>query len=105
MTERENPRPERLGPRRYDRLEVVAQRVGLTVTRIRAYERIGLVQPTRIQGTIRLYDEAAIARLRRLRRLADGLGLNAAGVEVVARLLEEIDSLRAELRAQRGRGD
>ena len=84
--------------RAYYRLEIVAERVGLPATRIRAYERIGLVQPTRVEGSVRLYDEAAIARLRLLRRLADDLGLNAAGVEVVARLLEEIDRLRAEVK-------
>ena len=86
-----------IGPRGYYRLELVAERVGLSATRIRAYERVGLVQPSRVQGTIRFYDEAAIARLRLLRRLAEDLGLNAAGVEVVARLLEEIDRLRAEV--------
>jgi MerR family transcriptional regulator/heat shock protein HspR len=87
-----------IGSRGYYRLELVAERVGLSATRIRAYERIGLVQPSRVQGAIRYYDEAAIARLRLLRRLAEDLGLNAAGVEVVARLLEEIDRLRAEVK-------
>jgi MerR family transcriptional regulator/heat shock protein HspR len=87
-----------IGSRGYYRLELVAERVGLSVMRIRAYERVGLVQPSRVQGAIRYYDEAAIARLRLLRRLAEDLGLNAAGVEVVARLLEEIDRLRAEVK-------
>jgi MerR family transcriptional regulator/heat shock protein HspR len=51
---------------------------------------------------VSLYSEEDLARLRRLRRLSQDLGLNAAGVEVVARLIEELESLRAELRALRG---
>jgi MerR family transcriptional regulator/heat shock protein HspR len=87
-----------VGSRGYYRLELVAERVGLSATRIRAYERIGLVRPSRVQGTVHFYDEDAITRLRLLRRLAEDLGLNAAGVEVVSRLLEEIDRLRAEVK-------
>ena len=98
MTFEEHGRPSADRQRAYYRLEIVAEWVGLPTTRIRAYERIGLVQPSRVQGSVRLYDEAAVARLRLLRRLADDLGLNAAGVEVVARLLEEIDTLRAEVK-------
>ena len=35
-----------------------------------------------------------LARLRKIRRLHDDLGLNAAGVEVALRLLDEIENLR-----------
>jgi MerR family transcriptional regulator/heat shock protein HspR len=102
MTVEERSVVEAVSSRGYYRLEIVAERVGLSATRIRAYERVGLIQPSRVQGSIRLYDDVAVARLRRLRRLANDLGLNAAGVEVVARLLEEIDALRAEVKALRG---
>jgi MerR family transcriptional regulator, heat shock protein HspR len=81
----------------YYRLEVVAELVGLPPGRIRAYERAGLIRPTTVAGRQRLYGEAELARLRRLRRLATHLGLNAAGVEVVARLLDDIEQLRSEL--------
>ncbi len=82
----------------YYRIEIVAERVGLSPSRIRAYERAGLVGPARVHGRMRLYPEADLARLRRLRRLALDLGLNAAGVEIVARLLDDVEALRAELR-------
>jgi MerR family transcriptional regulator/heat shock protein HspR len=85
----------------YVELEIVAERVGLSPARIRAYERAGLVTPAVIQGRARLYSESELARLRRLRRLSLDLGLNAAGVEIVARLLDEVEALRAELRAVR----
>jgi MerR family transcriptional regulator/heat shock protein HspR len=98
MSERPNepPRAEITG---YYQIEIVAERVGLSPARIRAYERAGLIQPARSQGSVRLYGEAELARLRRLRRLSHHLGLNASSLEIVARLLDEIDSLRAEVRA------
>jgi MerR family transcriptional regulator/heat shock protein HspR len=86
----------------YYRLEVVAERVGLSPARIRAYEAAGLIRPARVQGRTRLYGESELARLRRFRRLAEHLGLNPAGVEVVARLLDEMAALRAELERLRG---
>src|ERR1700694_429215 len=86
----------------YYRLEGVAEQVGLSPSRIRAFERAGLVGPARVQGRVRLYGETELARLRRLRRLALDLGLNAAGVEIVARLLDDVEALRAELQASRG---
>jgi MerR family transcriptional regulator/heat shock protein HspR len=86
----------------YYRIEVVAEQVGLSPARIRAYERAGLIRPTRVQGRTRLYGEEELARLRRLRRLSQDLGLNPAGVEIVARLIDDLEALRAELRALRG---
>lgn len=87
----------------YYSLEIVAELTGLSRARVRAYERVGLVRPSVVQGQTRLYGTGDLARLRRLRRLSDDLGLNAAGVEVVARLLDEMESLRAEVRALRRR--
>lgn len=87
----------------YYRLEVVAELTGCSPARVRAYERAGLIRPSLVRGTTRLYATDELARLRRLRRLSQDLGLNAAGVEVVARLLDEMESLRAELRALRRR--
>ncbi|HLH73235.1 MAG TPA: chaperone modulator CbpM [Chloroflexota bacterium] len=86
----------------YFQLEEVAEQVGLSAARIRAYERAGLIAPSLRRGRKRYYRKSEMARLRRLRRLATDLGLNAAGVEVVARLLDEMDALRAEVHALRG---
>lgn len=87
----------------YYRLEVVSEMVGLPPSRIRAYEEAGLVRPARVSGRVRFYSPAELARLRRLRRLASQLGLNQAGVEVVARLLDDIERLRAEVNELRAR--
>ena len=82
------------------RLEAAARMVRLPPARARHYVRLGLVRPARYDGTRALFGEAELARLRRLRRLSDDLGLNVAGVEVTMRLLDEIARLRSQLEPQ-----
>jgi MerR HTH family regulatory protein len=55
------------------------------------------VHRSRIEG---LFAEPELARLRTIRRLTDDLGLNAAGVEIVLRLLEDMDRLRSSLQGR-----
>ncbi|MDT4947269.1 MAG: MerR family transcriptional regulator, heat shock protein HspR [Pseudonocardiales bacterium] len=76
----------------YD-LEVAARLVRLPPARVRRYVRVGLVQPSRLEGRTALFGEAELARLRTIRRLGEDLGINAAGVEVVLRLVDEIRAL------------
>ena len=53
-------------------IKEAAARTGLSVPVLRAWERrYGVVSPTRTPGGYRLYDEAALARLRSMRRLID----------------------------------
>jgi len=78
-------------------LEIAAQRVRLPPTRVRRYVRTGLVRPERVEGRVELFGEAEPARLRKIRRLREDLGLNTAGIEIVLRLLDEIHALRAAL--------
>jgi MerR family transcriptional regulator/heat shock protein HspR len=76
-------------------LEVAARLARLPVARVRRYVRVGLVRPARFEGRTILFGEAELARLRTIRRLAEDLGINAAGVEVVLRLVDEIKALTA----------
>ena len=55
---------------------------------LRKYERLGLVQPTRTIGSMRVYSRAEIERLRTIKHLVDELGINLAGVQ---RLLSVAD--------------
>ena len=80
---------------RYWRLEVAAELVRLPPARVRRYVRRGLIHPARVEGRVLLFGEAELARLRRIRRLSEDLGLNLAGIEVTLRLLDEIEMLRA----------
>ena len=72
-----------------------ARLAGVTLARLRRYEQAGLLGPPRHQGRTRLYSAAQVAQLRRIRRLQDDLGVNLAGVEIILRLLAQIESLRS----------
>lgn len=85
-------------------ISIAARMVGMHQQTLRYYERVGLIEPSRSRGNIRLYSPADIGRLRQIQRLISDLGVNLAGVEVIMRmnqhLLEaekEITQLRAEV--------
>lgn len=91
-------------------ISVAARMVGMHAQSLRHYERVGLVQPSRSRGRVRLYSQADVARLRHIQRLIQDLGLNLAGVEVIIRMNErirqmegEMTQLRADLQAYRDR--
>ena len=58
---------------------------------LRKYERLGLVQPARTIGSMRLYSEAEIERLRLIKVLVEDAGVNLAGVQ---RLIEVAEGLQ-----------
>ena len=82
-------------------LEEAARLVRIPVARVRRYLRIGLVRPARVERRVAFFGEVELAQLRRIRRLNQDLGINTAGVEVVIRLLNEIEALQAELARRR----
>jgi MerR family transcriptional regulator/heat shock protein HspR len=82
------------------RLEVAADATRLSRARVQQYVRSGLVRPARGEGAEALFGEEELARLRKIRRLREDLGLNRAGIEVVLRLLDDLDALQDAL-AQR----
>ena len=77
-------------------ISVVADLVGTGVQNLRAYERRGLVEPTRTAGGTRLYSEADVTRLRRIAELL-AHGLNLAGIAMVLDLEDDNARLREEL--------
>ena len=77
-------------------ISVVADLVGTGVQNLRAYERRGLVEPSRTAGGTRLSSEADVSRLRRIAELLAG-GLNLAGIAMVLDLEDDNARLRAEL--------
>ena len=77
-------------------ISVVAGLVGTGVQNLRAYERRGLVDPSRTAGGTRLYSEADVSRLRRISELLSR-GLNLAGIAMVLDLEADNARLRAEL--------
>jgi MerR family transcriptional regulator/heat shock protein HspR len=81
----------------YYTLEITTGLTHLGPTIIERCVQVGLVQPVRPASEPARYSPGDIARLRKVRRLIQELGLNWAGVEVVVRLTDELEALRAEL--------
>ena len=75
---------------------VAAQLCGIHPQTLRQYERLGLVVPSRVGAKNRLYSEADIHRVRRIQRLTQEMGVNLAGVELILRLLDDMDQQRTE---------
>ena len=60
---------------------------------LRKYERSGLLRPARQQGNQRLYSNADVHRLRRIRYLVEERGLNVAGLEMTLAMVDRLDSI------------
>lgn len=88
-------RTERTHGATYYRLTTAAQLTGLPPSRVRRYVKVGLVRTVADERGTPMVGAAELARLRKIRRLSNDLGLNAHGVEVALRLLDEIALLRA----------
>lgn len=67
---------------------------------IRYYERIGLVKPKRSRGNIRHYSKKDIERLEQIAAFTE-MGVNLAGVEIILKLLNQIDELKSEVERYR----
>ena len=78
-------------------ISIAARLVGVRTYTLRYYERIGIIEPSRSQGNIRLYSESDIAQLRRVKTLMDDLGVNLAGVEVILRMAQRMSELQHEM--------
>jgi MerR family transcriptional regulator/heat shock protein HspR len=78
-------------------ISVAARLVEMHPQTLRYYERAGLVKPKRSRGSIRLYSQRDIERLRKIARLVDNLGVNLAGVEVILHLTEKLELLQRVL--------
>ena len=78
-------------------ISVAAKMVGLHPQTLRHYENLGLVVPKRSQGNIRLYSPTDIDRLHQINRLANELGVNLAGVQVILDLRERLEQLQLEM--------
>jgi MerR family transcriptional regulator/heat shock protein HspR len=78
-------------------ISVAARMVGIEAHTLRYYERLGLVQPERSSGNIRLYSEEDIDRLRSIKALMSDCGVNLAGVEVALRMMQRMKEMQQQL--------
>ncbi len=81
-------------------ISVAAQILDMHPQTLRKYERAGFIEPPRL-GTLRLYSDEDIARLRLIKYLVDDLGLNLAGVELALRHINRLVALRRRLQNEK----
>ena len=75
-------------------ISVAARMLGMHPQTLRKYERLGLVQPTRTIGSMRLYSREELARLKVIKRLVDDGGINLAGVQRLLSIAEVVQRIR-----------
>ena len=88
-------------------ISMAAEMLGLHPQTLRKYERLGLIQPSRTIGSMRLYSREELERLRLIKRLVDELGINLAGVQrllAVAEVMQRIRPLMDEGALNTGAG-
>jgi MerR family transcriptional regulator, heat shock protein HspR len=73
-------------------IAVASRLTGMHPQTLRKYERAGLVTPLRQGGNQRLYSNADLERLRRIRYLVEVRGLNLAGVAVTLAVSDRLDA-------------
>jgi len=78
-------------------ISIAARIIGIEAHTLRYYERLGLVEPERSSGNIRLYSEEDIERLRYVKALMSDCGVNLAGVEVALRLMRTMKEMQQQL--------
>jgi len=75
-------------------ISTASRLLGMHPQTLRKYERLGLVQPTRTIGSMRVYTPDELARLRLIKHLVDEVGINLAGVQRLLSIAEHLERLR-----------
>ena len=75
-------------------ISMAAQMLGMHPQTLRKYERLGLIQPSRTLGSMRVYSPEELERLRLIKRLVDDLGINLAGVQRLLSIAEVMQRIR-----------
>jgi MerR family transcriptional regulator/heat shock protein HspR len=79
-------------------ISVAARMLGMHPQTLRKYERLGLVQPSRTIGSMRLYSKEELERLKAIKRLVDDGGINLAGVQRLLSIAEVLQRIRPLMR-------
>jgi MerR family transcriptional regulator/heat shock protein HspR len=79
-------------------ISMAARMLGMHPQTLRKYERLGLVQPSRTIGSMRLYSREELERLKAIKRLVDDGGINLAGVQRLLSIAEVVQRIRPLMR-------
>ncbi|MCA1585325.1 MAG: MerR family transcriptional regulator [Acidobacteria bacterium] len=80
-------------------ISMAARMLDMHPQTLRKYERLGLIQPARTIGSMRLYSRAEIERLRFIKQLVEQEGVNLAGVQRLLSVAEVMLRIRPLMRA------
>ena len=87
-------------------ISVAARMLGMHPQTLRKYERLGLIQPGRTLGSMRVYTRDELDRLRLIKYLVDEAGVNLAGVQRLLSAVEIVERMRPLVGDEPGaRGD
>jgi len=75
-------------------ISVAARILGVQTYTLRYYEKIGIIEPRRSRGNIRLYSDKDLDQLRQIKTLMEDLGINLAGAEVILRMARRMAELQ-----------
>ena len=78
-------------------ISVAARLLDVHPQTLRKYERLGLINPGRTIGMLRLYSREDIRKVRLIQHLAGNLGLNLAGVEFALRMVDNLIRFKQRL--------
>lgn len=74
-------------------ISTASRMLGMHPQTLRKYERLGLVRPNRTVGSMRLYSQEQIDRLRLIKYMVDELGINLSGVQHLLSVTERVERL------------
>lgn len=78
-------------------ISIVAKILDIHPQTLRQYERENLICPSRSNGRIRLYSQRDIDKIKLILRLTRELGVNLAGVDIILRLKDNVDSMEKDI--------
>ena len=78
-------------------ISVAAKMLDMQTYTLRYYERVGIIEPRRSRGNVRLYSDHDIALLKRVKAMVDDMGINLPGVEVILRMMQRMTEMQDEL--------
>jgi MerR family transcriptional regulator/heat shock protein HspR len=84
-------------------ISMAAELLGMHPQTLRKYERLGLIRPPRTLGSMRVYSQDELDRLRLIKRLVDDAGINLAGVQRLLSIADVAERLRPLVRGGRAR--
>ena len=78
-------------------ISIAAKMLDIQTYTLRYYEKVGIIEPRRSRGNVRLYSDRDIALLQRVKTLVDDMGVNLPGVEVILRMMQRMGEMQQQL--------